>query len=65
MKYKKKPKKEYVLYQGDNILSIGTIKEIAEELGIKKESVAFYRTPTYKKRTSEEKGRRLVEMEAD
>lgn len=35
------PKKEYALYKGDNLLKIGTVEEIAEELGIKKETVSF------------------------
>lgn len=65
MKYKKKPKKEYVLYQGDDILSIGTMREIAEDMGVKEATISYYGTPTYKKRTSEEKGRRLVKIEED
>ena len=40
--------KEYALYKGENILSIGTIAEIAKELGVKKETIAYYKTPAYK-----------------
>ncbi|TFI09829.1 hypothetical protein E4P35_13075 [Thiopseudomonas sp. 4R-3cl] len=53
--------KYYALYKGEDILIIGTIKEIAEKLGIKEESVKFYATPTYKKRTTEN-ARRLVSL---
>lgn len=54
---------EYALYKGDDLLSIGTIKEIAHHLKIKEKTVKFYKTNSYKKRTSEEKGRRLIKLE--
>lgn len=41
---------EYALYKGDVLLEIGTAKEIAEKLGIKKTSVYFYGTPACRKR---------------
>ena len=53
---------EYALYKGNDLLSIGTIKEIADQLKIKEKTVYYYKTPTYKKRTSEEKGRRLIKI---
>lgn len=53
---------EYALYKGNYLLSIGTIKEIADHLKIKEKTVHYYKTPSYKKRTSEEKGRRLVKI---
>ena len=55
---------EYALYKGEEILAIGTVKEIAEELGIKESSVYYYNTQTYRKRTSE-KARRLVKIEEE
>lgn len=52
--------KTYAIYKKETCLAIGTIPEIAKVLGIKKKSVRFYGSPSYKKRTSEEKGLRLV-----
>ncbi len=43
-------KKQYAVYKGDDLLAIGTAEEIAEKLGIKKETVYFYASPTHKKR---------------
>lgn len=40
----------YALYKGDDILTIGTIKELAKYLGVKEKTVYFYSTPTYRKR---------------
>lgn len=54
--------KEYALYKGDELLGVGTIKELAEELGIKPKSVRRYGHPDYKRRTSE-KARRLVKLD--
>lgn len=55
---------EYALYKGDALMIIGTIDEIANALNIKSESVKFYSTPTYKKRTTEN-ARRLVSLEEE
>lgn len=43
-------KKQYAVYRGDDLLAIGTAEEIAEKLGIKKKTVYFYASPSYKKR---------------
>lgn len=51
--------KEYAIYKGEEIMAMGTIQEIANELKINKKSVMFYGTNTYKERTSES-ARRLV-----
>ena len=53
---------EYALYKGDELLSIGTIKELAEGFEVGERTIKFYMTPTYKNRTSEHKGRRLVKL---
>ena len=53
--------KEYALYKGDELLGIGTLKYLSEKFKIK--TLLFYQTPTQKKRTSENKGRRLVRLE--
>ena len=55
--------KEYVLYKGDELLGIGTLKYLSEKFKIKIKTLLFYQTPTQKKRTSENKGRRLVKLE--
>lgn len=60
-----RPKKEYALYKGDNLLKIGTVEEIAEELGIKKETVYFYKSPAYNKRTNPDRSLRLVALDEE
>ncbi|AZF90646.1 hypothetical protein CHPC873_0043 [Streptococcus phage CHPC873] len=54
--------KEYALYKGDELLAMGSKREIAEQLGISVDSVTCYGTPSYARRTSEEHSRRLVEL---
>lgn len=39
-------KKQYVLYKGDDIVAMGTAEEIAEELGIKPDTVKWYSYPS-------------------
>lgn len=56
-------KKQFALYKGESLITFGTKEEIAKERNVKVASISFYKTPTYKKRTSEEKGLRLVELE--
>lgn len=58
--------KEYALYKGDELLSIGTISEIAEEQNIKERTVKFYKTPIYEKRIKSRKSKKariLIEIE--
>ena len=52
----------YALYKGDRLIVIGSVAEISKALNIKEDTVKFYKTPTYKKRTSEENGKRLVKL---
>ena len=47
--------KEYALYKGEEILSIGTIKEIATELNVLPETVKYYETNAYKNKLSKRK----------
>lgn len=54
--------KEYALYKGDELLAMGTKREIAEQLGVSVNTVSYYSTPVYAKRTSDSRGRRLVEL---
>ena len=53
---------EYALYKGDELLAIGTVREIAIQIGVTEKTVFHYGTPTYQKRTSEN-ARRLVRLE--
>ena len=43
--------KEYALYNDDTFLMIGTIKEIADFLGIKEKSAGSLRYPSMQKRS--------------
>lgn len=45
-----KKDKMYALYHGDEILTIGTAKELANYLGVNERTIKFYSTPTHKKR---------------
>lgn len=53
--------KEYALYKGEELIAMGTKREIAEQLGVSAITIGYYGTPVYARRTSE-KGRRLVEL---
>lgn len=55
--------KMYALYHGDNILTIGTIKELAKYLNVKDRTIKFYSTPTYKKRAKD--GYLVIRIEED
>lgn len=54
--------KEYALYKGEELLAMGTKREIAEQLGVSVNTVSYYGTPVYARRTNDKKGRRLVEL---
>lgn len=43
-------KRIYALYKGDNYLTDGTKKELAEYLKVKIRTIDFYLSPTYVKR---------------
>ncbi|EJU2984415.1 hypothetical protein N4061_001383 [Listeria monocytogenes] len=53
---------EYALYKADEVLIIGTVDELAEFRKVKRETIFFYATPSYRKRTSE-KGLRVVKLD--
>lgn len=46
------------MYKGDECLGIGTLVELANQFNVKYRTMAFYLTPTYKKRCKESKKRR-------
>lgn len=43
--------KEYALYKGEELLAMGTKREIAEQLGVSASTVGYYGTPVYARRT--------------
>lgn len=47
--------KEYAVYKGEEILKIGTAKELAAFLNIKVDSIYFYNNKAYKKRLENRK----------
>lgn len=53
---------EYALYKGEELLKIGTLDELAEFRKVKRETIFFYTTPTYRKRTTE-KGIRVIRLD--
>ena len=58
--------KEYALYKGDELLSIGTIQEIAKEQNVQERTVKFYKTRAYEKRIQSRKSKKakiLIEIE--
>lgn len=52
--------KTYALYRGDELLIIGTAREIAESQGITRKAVWHYATPAYEKRCKRYNSRRLI-----
>lgn len=52
----------YALYKGDELLAVGTYKEIAKQLNVEVCTIKRYGRPSYWKRVSEN-GRRLVRIE--
>lgn len=46
----RKDLKEYALYKGDELISMGTIDEIAEETGVLRSTIAYYKTQAYQNR---------------
>ena len=55
--------KIYALYKGEELIASGTLLQIAHKTGVKLRTIAFYKTPTYKKRRTKGKNfRELVEL---
>lgn len=52
----------YAMYKGEELLSIGTSKEICKEMGISIKTFQFYRTKHYKNivKNSRLKNRRVI-----
>ena len=59
---------EYAFYKGEEILDIGTIKELAEKFNLKIATMYYYCSETYRKRLANRKTRKariLVRLELD
>lgn len=54
--------KEFALYKGEELIAMGTKREIAKQLGVSASTIGYYGTPVYARRTSDTNGRRLVEL---
>ncbi|MBO1583032.1 hypothetical protein [Bacillus sp. XF8] len=61
--------KEYVVYKGESLICIGTIKECAQHMGVLPETIYFYKTPAYQRRLAKRKKARnyitVTELEED
>ena len=47
--------KEFALYKGEQIICIGTAKEIAKETNVSIDTIYFYNSPTYKEKRKPKK----------
>lgn len=66
MRKKGRPENIYALYKGDELLGIGTKKELANQLGVKISTIQFYHSPAYRARSKINKNRKiLVKIEKD
>lgn len=57
-----KPLNEYALYKGEKLVSMGTAKEIANELNVSVPTIYSYGTPRNERRN---KGNRLTLVKLD
>ena len=58
--------KEYAMYKGDELLYIGTHRELAEQHGVSPRTITYYKTPSYKKRSAgKENYLSIVELDDD
>ncbi len=55
--------KEYALYKGEELLAIGTKKELAEKFNVKESTITFYMTPTKLKRSKGKNFRVVVALD--
>jgi len=54
----------YALYKGDELLDVGTKRELAERRGVKPETISFYATSEYQRR-GKHHGNRLMAVMVD
>ena len=48
---------DYALYRGDDLIIIGTLEDLAKEMGIKVASVKWYMSNSYQKRMDKMKNK--------
>ena len=58
-------KKWYALYRGDNILMVGSMKQIANYLGISEKGASFYSTPAWRRRVNTEVAVYIIKIEEE
>ncbi|GLC88676.1 helix-turn-helix transcriptional regulator [Lysinibacillus piscis] len=51
--------KDYALYKGDQMIAIGTVNEIAKERGVKPETIRYYMSGAYQRRSNSKVNNRL------
>ena len=57
---KGRPSETYALYKGEEVIAIGTKKEISIKTGLKEKTLSFYRSPAYQKRSKNNKNRKIL-----
>jgi hypothetical protein len=57
--------KYYALYKGDELLTVGTKKELAKYLNVSENTIRFYASPTYQRRNKKGNGYLVVKVEDD
>lgn len=55
--------KQLAVYKGDQLLALGTSKECAAALGVKVDTIYYYKSSTYQKRGSGKNRRITIELE--
>ena len=51
---------EYALYKGEQMLTIGTLDELAAWKGVTRKTIQFYRYASYQNRAKNSKNRMIV-----
>ena len=59
-----KNKKEYALYKGDTFICMGTIKEIAEKMGVTVRTVYWWGSPAARRREKRNKIKKIPNRKA-
>lgn len=63
---KPKRQQEWALYKGEELLAMGTMREIADAVNVSEETIYFYSSPAYEKRVAKRRNARvLVNLEEE
>lgn len=57
--------KDYALYKGDRLLTVGNIRELSAYLEVNLSTVYFYASNVYKKRVNEKKAIYIVKIDEE